>query len=56
LSWQNRLRQVRRSRWRADGYVADMNEATAFKDLESLTDYTIRVVGSGSKSSVLSSL
>ena len=24
-----------------------MNEATAFKDLESLTDYTIRVVGSG---------
>ena len=24
-----------------------MNEATAFKDLESLTDYTIRAVGSG---------
>jgi uncharacterized membrane protein len=24
-----------------------MNEATAFKDLESLTDYTIRLVGSG---------
>jgi uncharacterized membrane protein len=24
-----------------------MNEATAFKDLESLTDYTIRVVGIG---------
>ena len=24
-----------------------MNEAAAFKDLESLTDYTIRVVGSG---------
>jgi ABC-type transport system involved in cytochrome c biogenesis permease subunit len=24
-----------------------MNEVTAFKDLESLTDYTIRAVGSG---------